>query len=148
MDEREFQSLIARSPAVLLGRVEMPGQRSPCGDRTQRGCAWSPDRSQCAIMRRRRSPAGWAAVVGLSVVCLVSVAQAQPSADEVLANTGLTAADKQSVLSGQFVNVSVGAVSERDLSFAIVFLVKKAPEELAKKLIAGELITSDAQGKA
>ena len=99
-------------------------------------------------MRRRRSPAGWAAVVSLSVVCLVSVAQAQPSADEVLANAGLTAADKQSVLSGQFVNVSVGAVSERDLSFAIVFLVKKAPEELAKKLIAGELITSDAQVKA
>jgi len=87
-------------------------------------------------------------VVSLSVVCLVSVARAQPSAEEVLANAGLTAADKQSVLSGQFVNVSVGAVSERDLSFTIVFLVKKAPEELAKKLIAGELITSDAQVKA
>lgn len=99
-------------------------------------------------MRRRRSLAGWGAVVGLSGVCLVSVAQAQPSADEVLANAGLTAADKQSVLGGQFVNVSVGAVSERDLSVAIVFLVKKSPEELAKKMMAGEIITSDAQVKA
>ena len=105
-------------------------------------------RRECAIMRRRRSLAEWGAVVSLSGVCLVSVAQAQPSADEVLVNAGLTAADKQSVLGGRFVNVSVGAVSERDLSFAIVFLVKKSPEELAKKMIAGELITSDAQVKA
>jgi hypothetical protein len=99
-------------------------------------------------MRRRRSLAELGAVVSLSVVCLVRVAQAQPSADEVLVNAGLTAADKQSVLGGRFVNVSVGAVSERDLSFAIVFLVKKSPEELGKKMIAGELITSDAQVKA
>jgi hypothetical protein len=65
-------------------------------------------RRECAIMRRRRSLAEWGAVVSLSVVRLVSVAQAQPSADEVLVNAGLTAADKQSVLGGQFVSVSVG----------------------------------------
>ncbi len=50
--------------------------------------------------------------------------------------------------SGQFVNVSAQGVSERDLAFAIAFLVKTPPETLAKQIVAGELVTADEQVKA
>lgn len=99
-------------------------------------------------MRRRMILAGRGAAGGLSLFCLVNVAQAQPSADQVLTDAGLAADDKQSVLSGQFVSVSVGAVSERDLSFAIAFLIKTSPESLSKQIVGGELVTADAQVKA
>jgi hypothetical protein len=99
-------------------------------------------------MRRRMILAGRGAAGGLSLFCLVNAAQAQPSADQVLTDAGLAADDKQSVLSGQFVSVSVGAVSERDLAFAIAFLVKTAPESLSKQIVGGELVTADAQVKA
>jgi hypothetical protein len=99
-------------------------------------------------MEHRRMLPERLAVVGLSVLLLVKVAQAQPSAEQVLTDAGLGADDKQSVLSGQFVNVSVGAVSDRDLSFAIAFLVKVPPETLSKEIVGGDLITADAQVKA
>jgi hypothetical protein len=89
------------------------------------------------------------AIVGvLSLVALVSVAHAQPSADQVLTDAGLSADDKQNVLGGQFVNVSVSGVSDRDLSFAIAFLVKTPPATLARQIEAGELVTADTQVKA
>jgi len=84
----------------------------------------------------------------LGLVCLAGVAQAEPTADQVLTEAGLSAADKQSVTSGQFVNVSVAGVSERDLAFAIAFLVKTPPAALAKQIVAGQLITADTQVKA
>lgn len=99
-------------------------------------------------MRRRGIPTGWIAVGVLSICCLARVAQAQPTADQVLTDAGLSAGDKQSVRSGQFVNVSVGGVSERDLSFAIAFMVKTSPEALARQIVAGDLVTADAQVKA
>ena len=99
-------------------------------------------------MRRRMVLAGRGVAGGLSLFCLVNVAQAQPSADQVLTDSGLGADDKQGVLSGQFVNVSVGAVSERDLAFSIAFLVKTPPESLSKQIVAGEMVTADAQVKA
>jgi len=89
-----------------------------------------------------------ALAAALSLFVLVNVAQAQPSADQVLTDAGLSAGDKQSVLGGQFVNVSVDGVSERDLAFAIAFLVKTPPEALARQIVAGELITADTQVKA
>ncbi len=91
---------------------------------------------------------GWGVVGGLSLFCLATVAQAEPTADQVLTDAGLSAGDRQNVTSGQFVNVSVSGVSERDLSFAIAFLVKTSPESLAKQIVAGELITADTQVKA
>ena len=100
------------------------------------------------VMRRRGIPAAWIAMGVLSICCLAHVAQAQPTADQVLTDAGLSAGDKQSVRSGQFVNVSVGGVSERDLSFAIAFMVKKSPEVLARQIVAGDLITADTQVKA
>jgi hypothetical protein len=80
--------------------------------------------------------------------CLAGIAHAEPTADQVLTDAGLAAADKQSVLSGQFINVSIGGVSERDLSFAIAFLVKTPPDVLAKQIAAGQLISADTQVKA
>jgi hypothetical protein len=101
------------------------------------------------MTRRRRILMGWALATSvLSLCCLADVARAQPTADQVLTDAGLSAGDKQSVTSGDFVNVSVKGVSERDLSFAIAFLVKTSPEVLAKQIVAGELITADAQVKA
>jgi hypothetical protein len=73
------------------------------------------------MIRRRGLVSGWAVVSVLSISCLVHVAQAQPTADQVLTDFGLSAGDKQSIMSGQFVNVSVVGVSERDLSFALAF---------------------------
>jgi len=99
------------------------------------------------MKRRRRIGSGWVVVSVLSLCCLVTAAHAQPTADQVLADAGLSAGDKQNVTSGQFVNVSVKGVSDRDLSFAIAFLVKTSPEALAKQIVAGELITADAQVK-
>jgi len=91
----------------------------------------------------------WRAFVGvLGLFCLASVAEAQPSAEQVLTDAGLSAGDRQSVMSGQFVNVSAQGVSERDLAFAIAFLVKTPPEALAKQIVAGELVTADQQVKA
>jgi hypothetical protein len=77
-------------------------------------------------------------MVALSICCLAHVAQAQPTADQVLDGCGTLRRDKQNVMKGQFVNVSVGGVSDRDLSFAIAFLVKTPPETLAKQIAAGE----------
>ena len=90
----------------------------------------------------------WAVVGIVSLFCLVTVAQAQPSADQLLTDVGLSDDDKQSVMSGQFVNVSVSGVSDRDLSFAIAFLVKTPPDALAKQIVTGELVTADTQVKS
>ena len=91
---------------------------------------------------------GWGVVGVLSLFCLVNVARAQPSAEQVLTDAGLSAGDRQSLMAGQFVNVSAQGVSERDLAFAIAFLVKTPPETLAKQIVAGELVTADEQVKA
>ena len=99
-------------------------------------------------MQSRGSRTRLGALCALSLFSLATVAQAQPSADQVLTDAGLGADDKQSVLGGQFVSVSVGAVSERDLSFAIAFMVKTSPEALSKQIVGGELVTADAQVKA
>ena len=99
-------------------------------------------------MRRRMILAGWGSAGVLSLFCLAHVAQAQPSADQVLTDAGLAGDDKQSVLSGQFVSVNVGAVSDRDLAFAIAFQIKASPEALSKQIVAGEMVTADAQVKA
>ena len=96
----------------------------------------------------RRILAAQRALAVAGLLCLANTARAQPSADQILTDAGLSAGDKQSVLSGQFVNVSVAGVSDRDLAFAIAFMVKTSPEALSKQIVGGELITADAQVKA
>jgi hypothetical protein len=84
----------------------------------------------------------------MSTIGLASVVRADPAADQVLTDLGFSTADKQLVLKGEFVTAKLGAVSERDLSFAIAFLVKTSPESLSKEVIAGKLIGADSQVQA
>ena len=75
------------------------------------------------------------------------VAHAQPTADQVLTDVGLSSDDKQRVLNGEFVSADIGGVSDRDLAFAIAFVVKTTPDNLSKTIVAGDLITADEQVK-
>lgn len=84
-------------------------------------------------------------LIALCLLGLTSIAQAQPSADQVLTDAGLSAGDKQAVGSGQFVDVSIGGVSERDLSFATAFLVKSPPDALGREMESGDFVTADTQ---
>lgn len=80
---------------------------------------------------------------------LAAAAQAQPSADQVLTDMGLAAADRQRVLNGEFVAGNrPSAVSDRDLTASIAFLVKTSPEALSRQVVAGDLVTADAQVQA
>ena len=97
------------------------------------------------MTRYRRMLAVLGLVGAASLPALMGQAQGQPSADQVLADMGLSPDDKQRVLNGEFVTADVGAVSDRDLSFAIAFLVKTSPAALAKQIVGGELITADTQ---
>ena len=94
---------------------------------------------------------GILAVLGVvSAVSLPGVATpalAQPSADQVLADFGLSADDKQKVMNGEFVTPDVKTVSDRDLAVSVVFLVKTSPEALTKQIMSGDLITADSQVK-
>ncbi|HEX7216326.1 MAG TPA: hypothetical protein VF578_19105, partial [Methylomirabilota bacterium] len=74
-------------------------------------------------------------------------AHAQPTTDQVLTEVGLSPDDTQRVLQGEFVSADVGAVSDRDLAFAIAFLVKTSPDNLARKIVAGELVSADDEVK-
>jgi len=76
-------------------------------------------------------------------------ADALPSADQVVADMGWSAADKQSILKGEFVTADQAGVSERDLAFALAFLVNRStPDAIAKQLVAGDLVSADAQVQA
>ena len=99
-------------------------------------------------MRSRMIPVLLTVAGAAGLLCLTHSAQAQPSADEVLANAGLSADAKQRVLNGEFVTADATAVSDRDLSVSMAFLVKTSPDALSKQVIAGSLITSDAQVQA
>jgi len=98
-------------------------------------------------MRRLRvlAPLWVASVAGL--LCLASAASAQPSADQVLTDLGYSASDKQRVLGGEYVSGKLQAVSERNLTFAVAFLVKTSPDAIVKEIMAGNLITADPQVK-
>ena len=97
---------------------------------------------------RRRGILAACALAALGLSGLVTAAQGQPTADQILSDAGLAPEGKERVLTGQFVEISVGGVSERDLSFAIAFLVKQSPEVVSRQIVTGELITSDAQVQA
>jgi hypothetical protein len=94
-------------------------------------------------MRPSRFVPAVAIVLGLS-----RAIHAEVSADEVLDGMGFSAAEKQRVLKGEFVTSDVGAVSERDLSFAVAFLVKTSPDTIRKHAIEGALFGEDAQVQA
>lgn len=77
-----------------------------------------------------------------------SAASASPTVDEVLRGVHLSAADRRRVLGGEFVTADVPPVSDRDLSFAIAFLVKSPPAVLGERVMAGDIVTADTQVQA
>ena len=87
-------------------------------------------------------------MLAVAVFCFAGPAHAQPSADQVLTDMGLSAADKQRVLGGEFVTGDVAPVSEHDLSISIAFLVKTGPDALAAEISSGDLLRVDPQRKA
>lgn len=99
-------------------------------------------------MRIRQILAVLGVVSAVTLLGLAPSAQAQPSADQVLSDFGLSADDKQRVMNGEFVTPDLSNVSDRDLAVAVVFLVKTTPESLAKQIITGDLITQDPQVQA
>ncbi len=98
--------------------------------------------------RRNFAVLGVASAVGL--LFLANSAQAQPTADQVLVDHGLTAGDRQRVLKGEFVTADIPGLSESDLSISIgmAFLVKSLPDALSKQVVAGELIGTDPDVRA
>jgi hypothetical protein len=54
----------------------------------------------------------------LALLCVAAAARAQPTADQVLSEVGMSAGDRQRVMRGEFVTTKVAGVSERDLAFA------------------------------
>ena len=97
-------------------------------------------------MNRRRV---LALLAGFAGVCATwSAASASPSAEQVLKDVRLSAADRRRVLGGEFVTADVPPVSERDLSFAIAFLVKASPAVLGDRVMSGDIVTADAQVQA
>lgn len=97
-------------------------------------------------MNRRRVLALLAGSAG--VLAMRSAASASLSAEQVLADMHLSAADRQRVLGGEFITADVPRVSDRDLSFAIAFLVKSSPAVLGDRVMSGDLVTADAQVQA
>jgi hypothetical protein len=101
-------------------------------------------------MQRRRIFASLGGASAAGLLCLATIAQAQPSADQILADSGLAAGDKQRVLDGEFVTVDIPAVSARDvpISIGMAFAVKTSPDALSKQIVAGELIRADPEVRA
>ena len=82
------------------------------------------------------------------VLCLVKPAPAQPTADQVLTDVGISAGDKQRILNGEFVTADIPGVSDKDLSLLIAFLVKTSPDDLSKQVMGGKIISTDPQVRA
>jgi hypothetical protein len=99
-------------------------------------------------MMRRRQVLVLMAAAGARVLGAPAAAHAQPSAEQVLTDMHVSAADRQKVLAGEFTSADAKSVSDRDLAFAMAFLVKTSPEALGKELLSGDLVTSDAQVQA
>src|SRR5215470_4140842 len=85
-------------------------------------------------------------VLALCVPGATRPARAEPTADQMLADIGLSADEKQQGMSGEFVTTRLASASERDLPVAlIVFVVTTSPDTLARQIMAGDFITTDPQ---
>ena len=74
-------------------------------------------------------------------------AHAAPNADQVLDEMGFSAAERQRILDGEFVTSKIGAVSDRDLSFAVAFMIRTTPEALSAQAVDAALVVDDPQVK-
>jgi hypothetical protein len=84
-------------------------------------------------------------VVLTAIIAGAHAAWAEPTVDEVLAAANFPDADKQRILAGEMISGEVKAVSDRDLSLSLAFIVKISPDDLANEVLAGNLSKSDEQ---
>jgi len=84
-------------------------------------------------------------VVLTAIIAGAHAAWAEPTVDAVLAAANFSDADKQRILAGEMISGEVMAVSDRDLSISLAFIVKIAPDDLAREVFAGNLSKSDEQ---
>jgi hypothetical protein len=85
-------------------------------------------------------------VLALCVQGAKRPARAEPTADQILADIGLSADERQEVMNGEFVTTRLARVSESDLPVAlIVFVVTTSPDALARQIMTGDFITTDPQ---
>src|SRR4030095_322934 len=84
-----------------------------------------------------------ASMLAVSLFWLASPVRAQPSAQSVLTDMGVSEADRQRVLNREFVSADISSVSDRDLGNSIVFMVKTTPDALAQPLVDGERTGGD-----
>jgi len=99
-------------------------------------------------MKRPRIVSVAGAAIAFGMLCLTGAAGAQPSADQVLKDFGLSVGEIQRVLQGDYVNVKVTPVSERDLTFGTAFLCTLTPDRLTGEILAGLFADSDPQVRA
>ena len=66
----------------------------------------------------------------------------------MLTDLGLSAADRQRVMSGELVTAELRPVSERDLAVAVAALVRTSPDALGKLVLSGAMVTADSQVRA
>jgi hypothetical protein len=84
----------------------------------------------------------------VALLCLPLPVLAQVTADEVLAEMEWSGDEKKQILAGEFVTGQIKSVSDRDLAISMGFLVKVPPNDLAKEVVAGNLMKANTQIKA
>jgi hypothetical protein len=84
----------------------------------------------------------------VSLLCVSTALHAEPTAGQVCTEVGLSDSERARVLAGEYVTSKIGAVSERDVAFAVAFLLKTSPETISKQVISGALVMDDAQVQA
>lgn len=89
-----------------------------------------------------------AVVLPLLLMLVAQRGVAQPTADEALALTEFSDAEKQSILAGEMVIQDLKEVSDRDLSLGMGFIVKSSPDKLAQQVMSGAVSKADAQIQA
>ena len=114
-------------------------------------CVEAPDAVLTGLRRAKpqraaRLPTRFACVVFL--ICFWGAVHAQPSTDQILAEMGFSAAEQRRVMGGEFVATKIDRVSERDLTYAVAFLVKSSPDALSEQVLDGMHVTDDAQVQA
>lgn len=97
-----------------------------------------PDRTRAGAIGR--------AVLGAAVIGLLAQrSEAQPTAAQILSEMHWSAADQARVLDGEFVMSDVSPVGPRDLSVRMAFWVAIPPDELFRRVLAGDLLATDPQ---
>ncbi|MGH7788790.1 MAG: hypothetical protein ACRERC_18105 [Candidatus Binatia bacterium] len=79
------------------------------------------------------------------VTLLAQRIDAQPTAAQILSEMYWSQDDQSRVVGGEFVMTDVSAVTPRDLSVRMAFLMTLAPDPLFRRVLAGDFIGTDPQ---